>query len=126
LVPGSGEVPSSPAGLSCPWSCKGSFPTGTTVTLTGRPKPGSTLDSWTSSVCREQGASLTTYRGRACTFVMDADKSISVFFVQAPKLDPTATPAAPPAPGPRQGLAVSVSRDGSVVARRISSAAPGV
>jgi hypothetical protein len=110
-------VTSSPAGISCSASCKQSFPTGTTVKLTATPKPGSTVYSWSSEVCAEQGKSLNTYRGRTCTLVMDAERSVSVSFVEPPRLEPAKATPGPPAPtaGATSGLAVGVSGDGTVV-----------
>jgi hypothetical protein len=124
-ISGSGSVTSSPSGLSCNQSCKASFPTGTRVRLTARPKRGSSIDSWSPNVCTEQGNTLTTYRGTTCAFAMDRDRSLSVSFVQAPKLDPTVPPPDPPAPGPKTGVTVSVSGNGTVVGDRLACGVRG-
>jgi hypothetical protein len=41
-----GTVTSSPAGLGCAATCSASFPTGTNLTLTATPNPGSTFGGW--------------------------------------------------------------------------------
>jgi hypothetical protein len=116
-INGAGHVTSSPAGIACSESCKQSFPTGTTVKLTATPKAGSTVYSWSSEVCAEQGKSLNTYQGRTCTLVMDAERSVSISFVEPPRLEPAKAAPGPPAPaaGSGPGLAVGVSGDGTVV-----------
>jgi hypothetical protein len=113
-ISGAGRVVSSPPGVSCTESCRASFPTGTTLTLRATPKPGSTLYGWDSGLCKEQGTKLEAHRGPTCTFTLDADKSINVSFVAAPKLEPAKTVVDPPAPGATNGVAVSVSGNGTV------------
>ena len=46
-VTGNGTVTSSPAGISCPNVCAAIFSTGSAITLTATPNPGSTFGSWT-------------------------------------------------------------------------------
>lgn len=49
LVPsgtGAGTITSEPAGIVCGATCSGSFPPGTTVTLTAEPSAGSTFTGW--------------------------------------------------------------------------------
>jgi hypothetical protein len=46
--PGAGNITSTPSGLTCAGNtCKGSFPVGTTVTLTATPNPSSFFTAWT-------------------------------------------------------------------------------
>jgi hypothetical protein len=122
---GAGTVTSSPAGIACSESCKGTFPTGTTVRLSARPKPGFSIEGWSSGVCREQGNKLNTYRGLTCAFPLNEDRSVNVSFVQAPKLAPANASADPRAPGPTQGVTASVSGNGTVVGSSIACGARG-
>ena len=43
---GNGSVVSTPAGISCPPQCSGSFPVGQSITLTATPVAGGTFDGW--------------------------------------------------------------------------------
>ena len=118
-ITGRGQVRSSPAGIACAESCKASFPFKTKVVLTATPAAGWRIDSW-SDGCREQGNKLNPYHGKACTLVMDAEKTANVSFVKPPRLDPgeKQAPPQPPPPSSTQttiGVVVSVSGNGRVV-----------
>src|SRR5205823_6210798 len=76
---GSGSVSSSPAGISCTDSCKGTFAAGTTVTLTATPGPRSAVDDWSNGQCQEQGNAL-SYHGPACTLTLTDDTVVYVTF----------------------------------------------
>lgn len=78
---GTGSVSISPPGLSCTQSCRATVPQGTAVTITATAAAGSAVDTWSSGVCREQGANL-SYTGTTCTVTMDSSKSVSVSFTK--------------------------------------------
>jgi hypothetical protein len=66
----SGTVVSSPAGLSCPGTCKAGFDKGQTVTLTARPGAGARLEAW-GGACSGRGS---------CSVTADAAKTVSASF----------------------------------------------
>jgi hypothetical protein len=66
-----GFVASQPLGLVCEISCVGTFPTGTTVTLTETPLYGSVFAGW-SGACSGMGAT--------CTVTMNAAQSVAATF----------------------------------------------
>lgn len=68
---GSGDVSSSPGGISCPADCDESFAEGTEVTLTAVPDPGSAFTGW-SGDCT--GAA-------DCEISMTADRDVTATFV---------------------------------------------
>jgi len=71
---GSGGVTSSPALLSCTSTCNGSFPSGTTVTLTASPTGTSTFGGW-------MGCDSVSGSGLICTLnSVTTNKSITVTF----------------------------------------------
>jgi len=76
---GSGSVASSPAGMNCDLAnvnpCSGSFPSGTTVTLTGTPDASSHFTAW-GGACS----------GATCVLDMTADKQITASFDLNPDL----------------------------------------
>jgi len=64
VVVGSGGVTSQPAGIACPGKCTATFPAGTSVALTPKPKSGSTFLRWGGSCtgaggCKVKVSSLT-------------------------------------------------------------------
>jgi len=67
---GNGTVASTPLGIYCGVSCTSSFTSGTVVTLTAAPDPGSTFMAW-SGACSGTGP---------CTVSMDAAKNVSAEF----------------------------------------------
>jgi hypothetical protein len=69
---GSGEVSSSPAGISCGYSCQGLFDAGTSVTLTADPYPSSVFTGW-SGDCTRTGA---------CQVTMNQAHSVTATFAQ--------------------------------------------
>jgi len=73
---GTGTVASSPPGIACGASCSADFASGTAVSLTATPDPGSTFAGW-SGACSGTGA---------CSVTMDAAKSVSANFTASPGL----------------------------------------
>lgn len=86
---GSGSVASSPAKLTCPSACSGTFDSDTTVTLTATPAAGSRFAGW-SGACSGAAAS--------CTLTLEAAKTVGAAFETV-----------------RSELRVSVSGGGKVV-----------
>ncbi len=71
---GSGTVTSSPAGISCPTTCKYGFAAGTVVRLTASAKSGSKFSGWS-------GACSGTAK---CVVTMSAAKTVKATFAPAP------------------------------------------
>ena len=67
---GSGQVTSSPAGISCPATCSASFSSGTAVTLTAAAGSGAFFASWTGA-CSGSAA---------CTVTLAANQSVTATF----------------------------------------------
>jgi Divergent InlB B-repeat domain len=67
---GTGKVTSSPAGISCPATCSGTYQWGKTVTLSAGPGAGSTFSGW-SGGCSGTGK---------CTVTMSADRTVTATF----------------------------------------------
>jgi LmbE family N-acetylglucosaminyl deacetylase len=67
---GAGTVTSSPAGISCPSDCEGSYDQGTKVTLTPAPAAGSEFKGW-SGACAGTGA---------CEVTLGSAKSVAAEF----------------------------------------------
>jgi len=87
---GTGNVSSTPAGISCGATCSAYFTSGTSVTLTAAPNAGSSFVAWNGAAC---GSALN------CTVTMDAATSVSATF------DTT--------PPPTVNFALTVSKSGS-------------
>jgi hypothetical protein len=89
---GGGTVVSSPAGIVCPTVCTGSFPYGSSVTLTATPASGSIFVGWTGAC---SGQSLT-----CTTTLSDTQTSVTAIFtaVASNRLAP-----APTRPGAASG-----------------------
>lgn len=68
---GAGTVTSSPAGISCPGTCSGSYAPGTPVTLTATPAAGSTFAGWSGGGCSGTGS---------CVVTMSSDQSVTSTF----------------------------------------------
>ena len=85
---GSGGVTSAPAGIDCGATCSGIFTTGSTVTLTATPAPGSHFTGW-SGTC--SGTVMT------CVVTMDQARTATATFVlnQPPVAEFTFAPAGP-------------------------------
>jgi DNA-binding beta-propeller fold protein YncE len=76
---GLGTVASSPAGIACGETCVAKFNTGTAVTLTPVPAPGSEFTGW-SGACSGTGA---------CQVAMSEARSVSAGFAPEPPPPPT-------------------------------------
>ena len=91
---GSGSVSSSPAGISCPSTCTGTYFSGTVVTLTATPASGSTFAGW-SGACTGTGScslSMTTSKSVTATFNKPSF-SLSVTLAGTGKGTATSSPA---------------------------------
>jgi hypothetical protein len=64
---GSGEVSSSPAGISCGYYCDAAFDAGVVVTLTAVPDAGSSLAGWSGDCSGTSTCQLTVSRARSVT-----------------------------------------------------------
>jgi len=97
---GSGQVTSSPTGISCGSICTTVFARGQPVSLTARPDPGSVFKAWSGAACQNQGST--------CALAMDATTSLDARFERAATATPspthqataTHTPLASPATSP--------------------------
>src|SRR5258708_2301512 len=69
-VSGSGQVTSSPSGISCPSKCSGSFADRSTVTLNENPGSGATFVGWGKD-CSGTGG---------CKVVMSGTRNVSATF----------------------------------------------
>ncbi len=69
---GAGTVTSAPAGIDCGLDCSEEYATGTQVTLTAAPAPGSTFDGFTGGGC--SGTAST------CTVTVDEAKTVTAIF----------------------------------------------
>jgi hypothetical protein len=67
-----GAITSSAGGLTCPGSCSGTFPAGTTITLTAASPTSDVLVSWSGGGC--------TGREPACTFTLSAATTVTATF----------------------------------------------
>src|SRR5207248_2244921 len=72
---GNGSVVSTPAGISCPPQCSGSFPVGQRVTLTANPFGRATFSGWTGP-CAGQGST--------CVFTLSGNTTVVANFTPAP------------------------------------------
>jgi hypothetical protein len=73
---GSGNVTSSPAGISCGATCSHRYAHGTLVTLTATPATGSTFDGWSGGGCSGIGN---------CNVATNADTTVTATFSLAPE-----------------------------------------
>jgi hypothetical protein len=64
---GSGDVSSSPAGISCGYSCDASFDAGTVVTLTASPDAASLFTGWSGDCSGSGSCEVTLDRARSVT-----------------------------------------------------------
>lgn len=94
---GSGQVTSSPAGISCGADCSESYSDGTRVTLTASASSGSTFAGWSGGGCSGTGS---------CVVPMSQVRSVSASFAANPP-EPTPTPTPAPAPQPDNQFVVS-------------------
>lgn len=72
---GSGLVTSSPTGIICGIDCSESYPSGTQVTLTASPNPGSIFTGWSGGGCSGTGT---------CTVLVNSTKIITAAFNTPP------------------------------------------
>jgi len=70
---GSGNVTSSPSGISCGSTCISTYNSSTPITLTAKPNPGSYFVGWSGEIC---SGTITT-----CSFSMDSAKSVTATFM---------------------------------------------
>lgn len=73
---GTGTVASAPAGISCGYTCRAAFVSGTSVTLTATAGAGHQFASWTGC---------TSVSGNSCTVAMTGAKSVKATFTALPK-----------------------------------------
>ncbi len=92
VVLGSGVVSSQPAGIVCPGRCTATFAAGASVTLTPKPKGGSTFLRWGGS-CAGSGA---------CTVTVSALNAVAAQFVGGANVQPTSAKYLA-VPGPYSG-----------------------
>jgi secreted trypsin-like serine protease len=100
---GSGQVSSSPAGISCGTACAASFTDGAVVTLTASPAAGSSFGGWSGAGCSGTGI---------CVVTMSQVRSVTASFTEnppapAPTPEPTPTPAPAPTPTPDNEFTLS-------------------
>jgi hypothetical protein len=75
---GNGRVTSSPGGIDCGKDCEESYRSGTSVTLTAKPDPGSTFTGWSGDVdCPGIGP---------CTVILNNDVEVVASFVKMPSI----------------------------------------
>ena len=86
--PGSGEVSSTPAGISCGYNCRASFDGGTQVTLTANPNASSIFTGW-SGDCSGTGE---------CQITMDQARSVTATFAAKRPPPPTFMDTDPASP----------------------------
>jgi len=72
VVSGSGTVTSLPAGIGCGVDCIGLFTTGSVVTLTATPDPGSVFGTWSGDL---------TGTAATKTITVDANKTVTANFI---------------------------------------------
>lgn len=78
---GSGTVSSFPAGINCGAACSANYNSGTMVTLTAAPHPGSVFAGWSGGGCSGTGT---------CAVTMDSAKSVAATFIQSAQFCATA------------------------------------
>jgi sugar lactone lactonase YvrE len=115
---GSGSINSSPATIACTSSCSGNFASGTSVTLTAVPNPGSALANWT-------GCDLVN--GLVCTVTgLSGPRSVGVSFALAPSTPPLAPTLNAVAPGNAQAvLRFTPNSSGAVASSFRATCQPG-
>jgi secreted trypsin-like serine protease len=82
---GSGQMSSSPAGISCGAACSASFADGTLVTLAAAPAAGSSFSGWSGAGCSGTGS---------CQVTMSQVRSVTASFTENPP-EPTPPPTPP-------------------------------
>jgi hypothetical protein len=73
-INGAGNIISSPAGINCPSACSGSFPTGSTVTLSAIPASNYVFSGWSGGGCSGTGS---------CTLALNQATNVSATFTQS-------------------------------------------
>ncbi len=68
---GAGSVSSTPSGITCGGTCASAFDSGTSVTLTATPAPGSTFAGWSGGGCSGTGP---------CPVVLGSDQTVTATF----------------------------------------------
>jgi hypothetical protein len=119
VVNGSGSVHSSPTGISCTSSggsgCTAGFTNGTSVSLTPTGASGSTFSYWGAACVGEPVT---------CNLVVDADQTVSAFFVAGAATPPPQTAMPSQAPPTASAPVASARASSGVPASRAPSPAP--